>query len=142
MSDTSVTRTVRKEDVERNTPGNPVEIPYVPVQEESTERGQIGIKLPNGTKINVTEIHRTANKELFILHSIAADRSLHDLGLTPKAKKCEAIIKKCLVTMKENYQPEPVQGATEDPVKKEAYDTLKRGMTRWLRKETRQSRRC
>ena len=92
MSDTSATRVIRKEDVERNTPGNPVEIPYVQIQEESTERGLIGIKLPNGTKLSVTEIHRTANKELFLMHSIAANRSLHDLGLTPKAKKCESMI--------------------------------------------------
>ena len=43
MSDsTSATKAIRKEDVERNTPGNPVEIPYIPLQEESTERGQIG----------------------------------------------------------------------------------------------------
>ena len=89
MSDsTSPTKAIRKEDVERNTPGNPVEIPYVQIQEESTERGQIGIKLPNGTKtkISVTEIHRTANKELFLMHSIAADRSLQDLGLTPRPR--------------------------------------------------------
>jgi len=98
MSETSVARTVRKEDVERNTVGYNIEIPYVQVQEELTERGQITIKLPNETKINVTEIHRTANKELFIMHSIAADRSLHDLGFTPKAKKCENIIKECLVS--------------------------------------------
>ena len=51
MSDTSATRVIRKKDVERNTPGNPVEIPYVQIQEESTERGLIGIKLPNGTKL-------------------------------------------------------------------------------------------
>ena len=108
MSDTSATRAIKKEDVERNTPGNPVEIPYVQIQEELTERGLIGIKLPNATKISVTEIHRTANKELFLMHSIAADRSLHDLGLTPKAKKCEAVIKKVLIIMKDNYQPEPV----------------------------------
>jgi len=40
MSDSSATRAIRKEDVERNTPGNPVEIPYVQNQEESTERGE------------------------------------------------------------------------------------------------------
>jgi hypothetical protein len=34
MTETSVNRAVRKEDVERNIPGNPVEIPYVQVQEE------------------------------------------------------------------------------------------------------------
>jgi hypothetical protein len=103
MSETSVTRTVRKEDVERNTVGYTIEIPYVQVQEESTERGLITIKLPNEAKINVTEIHRTANKELFIRHSIAAERSLHDLGITPKAIKCENTINKCLVLMKRNY---------------------------------------
>jgi hypothetical protein len=125
MSETSATRAVRKEEVERNTMGYNVEIPYVQVQEEPTERSVITITLPNKTKIPVTEIHRTANKELFIRHSIAAERSLHDLGLTPKAMKCEKIIKKCLVIMKRNYQPEPVQGATLDPDKKEAYDTAK-----------------
>jgi hypothetical protein len=71
------------------------------------------------------EIHRTANKELFLMHSIAADRSLHDLGLTPKAKKCEAVIKKVLIIMKDNYQPEPVQGAVEDQAKRKAYDAAK-----------------
>ena len=59
----------------------------------------------------MTEIHRTANKELFLMHSIAADRSLHDLGLTPKAKKCELMIKKALMLMKENYQPAAGAGA-------------------------------
>ena len=78
MSETSATRAVRKEEVERNTMGYNVEIPYVQVQEEPTERSVITITLPNKTKIPVTEIHRTANKELFIRHSIAAERSLHD----------------------------------------------------------------
>jgi hypothetical protein len=43
MSDTSATRAIKKEDVKRNTPGNPVEIPYVQIQEELTERGLIGM---------------------------------------------------------------------------------------------------
>ena len=67
MSETSATRAVRKEEVERNTMGYTIEIPYVQVQEEPTERGVVTITLPNKTKINVTEIHRTANKELFIM---------------------------------------------------------------------------
>jgi hypothetical protein len=125
MSETSATRAIKKEDVERNTPGNPVEIPYVQIQEELTERGMIGIKLPNGTKISVTEIHRTANKELFLMHSVAADGSLHDLGLTPKANRCETAIKKVLIIMKDNQQPEPVQGAVEDQAKRAAYDAAK-----------------
>ena len=70
----------------------------------------------------MTEIQRTANKELFLMHSIAADRSLQDLGLTSKAKKCEAAIKKVLIIMKDNYQPEPVQGAVEDQAKRTTYD--------------------
>ena len=58
MTETSLNKTVRREDVKRNIPGNVlVKIPYVAVQEESTERSKISIKLPNGTKINVTEIH-------------------------------------------------------------------------------------
>ena len=56
------------------------------------------------------------------MHSIAADRSLQDLGLTSKAKKCEAAIKKVLIIMKDNYQPEPVQGAVEDQAKRTTYD--------------------
>ena len=107
MSDTSVPRSVRREDVERNTPGNPVEIPYVQVPEELTERGTIGIKLPNGTKIGMMEIHRTANKEMFLMPLVAGDRSLHDFGFYLKARKCETIIKKCVVILKENHQQEP-----------------------------------
>ena len=58
MTETSLNKTVRREDVKWNIPGNVlVKIPYVAVQEESTERSNISIKLPNGTKINVTEIH-------------------------------------------------------------------------------------
>jgi hypothetical protein len=67
------------------------------------EGGMIGIKLPGWTKINVTEIHRTANKELFLLHLIAADRVMHDMGYYQEAKKYEKIIKKCVVILKENY---------------------------------------
>jgi hypothetical protein len=125
MSETGATRTVRKEDVERNTMGHTIEIPYVPVQEESTERGTITMTLPNKAKINVTEIHITANKEKFLMHLTAGERSLNDLGLIPKAMKCENTIKKCLVLMKRHYQPEPVQGAVVDPDKKEAYDLAK-----------------
>ena len=102
MTDTSVTRAVRKEEVERNTVGYTIEIPYVQVQEESTERGLITIKLPNEAKINVTEIHITANKENFVMHSVAGERSLNDLGLIPKAEKCENIIKDQLVIMRKN----------------------------------------
>jgi hypothetical protein len=48
MTETSVRTTVRREDVKRIIPGNvQVEIPYVPVPEESTERRYISIKLPN-----------------------------------------------------------------------------------------------
>ena len=36
---------------------------------------------------------------------------MSDLGLTPKAKKCESMIKKAMMLMKENYQPEPGAGA-------------------------------
>jgi hypothetical protein len=87
MSDTSVTRAVRREDVERNIPGNVlVKIPYVPVQEESTERRYISIKLPNGTKIDVTKIHITADKEKFLAHSIAADRVMQDMGYYHEAE--------------------------------------------------------
>ena len=47
--------------------------PICPSPRGAAERGVITITLPNKTKINVTEIHRTANKELFIRHSIAAE---------------------------------------------------------------------
>ena len=47
MTETSLNKTVRREDVKRNIPGNVlVKIPYVAVQEESTERSKISIKLP------------------------------------------------------------------------------------------------
>jgi hypothetical protein len=125
MWDTSVPRTVRREQVKRKTFGNPVEIPYIPVTEESMERGTISIKLPNNTRINVTEIHCTANKENFLMTMIAGNRSLHDLGFYLKAMKYQKIIKKCVAILKDNYQPEPVQGAQVDHIKKQVYDTAK-----------------
>jgi hypothetical protein len=81
--------------------------------------------LPNKAKINVTKIHITANKEKFLMHLTAGERSLNDLGFIHKAMKCENMIKKCLVLMKKHYQPEPVQGANVDLDKKEAYDLAK-----------------
>jgi hypothetical protein len=62
---------------------------------------------------------------------VAGDRSLHDLGFYLKARKHEIIIKKCVVVviLKQNYQPEPVQGAQVDHIKKPTQ--LRLGMTRW-----------
>ena len=81
MTDASVNRvTVRKEDVERNMLGSHNKSPYVPLLEDETERKNITVKLPDRTKISVTQVHATANKEQFLAHSIAARRAIEDLG--------------------------------------------------------------
>ena len=129
-------RTVRKQDVERNTMGHTIEIPYVPIEEESTERGPITVTLPNKTKITVTEIHITANKEKFLTHMVSGENSLNDLGLIPKAIKCEKAIKSNRIKMKKNYQPEPVNPLIEtlDEEKKKAYDEAKERLDKALKK--------
>ena len=127
-------RTVRKQDVERNTMGHTIEIPYVPIQEELTERGPITVTLPNKTKITVTEIHITANKEKFLMHMISGENSLNDLGLIPKAIKCEKAIKNNRMKMKRNFQPEPVQDEELDPEKTKAYDEAKERLDKALKK--------
>mgnify|MGYP006182802129 FL=1 len=127
-------RTVRKQDVERNTMGHTIEIPYVPIEEELTERGPITVTLPNKTKITVTEIHITANKEKFLMHMISGENSLNDLGLIPKAIKCEKAIKNNRIIMKRNFQPEPVQDEQLDPEKTKAYDEAKERLDKALKK--------
>jgi len=126
MTDSSVNRViVRKEDVERNMSGSHNEIPYVPLLEDETERKNITVKLPDGTKISVTQVHATANKEQFLAHSIAAKRAIEDLGYLTRANACEDIIQKSTRMMKKYYQAEPVQGETEDEAKRSKYDAAK-----------------
>jgi hypothetical protein len=134
MSETGETRTVRKQDIERNTMGHTIEIPYVPIQEELTERGPITVTLPNKTKITVTEIHITANKEKFLMHMISGENSLNDLGLIPKAIKCENQMRINRILMKRNYQPEPVQDAELDPEKTKAYEEAKERLDKAIKK--------
>ena len=62
---------------------------------------------------------------------IAGNRSLHDLGFYLKAMKYQKIIKKCVAILKDNYQPEPVQGAQVDHIKKQVYDTAKARGSAW-----------
>jgi Zn-finger nucleic acid-binding protein len=85
------------------------------------ERRYISIKLPNGTKIDVTEIHITADKEKFLAHSIAADRVMQDMGYYIEAEEYEKLIEQDKVIWENNYQAEP----EEDSVKKQAYDKAK-----------------
>ena len=128
MTDATTNRVVRKEDVERNMVGSHNEIPYVPLVEEELERKSIYVKLPDGTKISVTQIHATTNKEQFLSHAIAGQRAIEDLGLVAKARLCEELLSKIKKTLKKYYQSEPVQGETEDLVKRGHYD---KAMTRY-----------
>ena len=72
--------------------GEPRQNSICPIQEESIERNDtIGIKLEDGTRISVREVHSTANKEQFLSHVIAGRRAIQDLGLVARAEGCERI---------------------------------------------------
>ena len=112
---------LRKEEVERNMMGSHNEIPYVPLLDQVDERKSISIKLPDSSKISVTEVHNSTNKELFLSHATAAKRAVNDLGLFALAESYEELLNKTKKLMKKNYQAEPVQGATVDEKMKDAY---------------------
>ena len=122
MSEVSTNRVVKKEDVEKNMLGSHNEIPYVPLAEDETERKTISVKLLDGTKISVTQVLSTPNKEKFLAHAIAGKRVIEDLGLIRRATLYEELIERSSDIMKKNYQAEPVQGATVIQEKQDKYD--------------------
>ena len=91
---------LRKEEVERNMMGSHNEIPYVPLLDQVDERKSISIKLPDGSKISVTEVHNSTNKELFLSHATAAKRAVNDLGLFSLAESYEELLNKTKKLMK------------------------------------------
>jgi hypothetical protein len=68
---------------------------------------------------------RSTFKELFLMHSIAADRVMQDMGYYHEAEEYEKLIEQYKIILEENYQAEPVEGATVDSEKKRAYDKAK-----------------
>ena len=86
---------------------------------ESTTQ-DVTVKLPNDTKVTITKIAHSANKESFLVQSIVVKNHLvKDLGLYAEAEEHEKEMEQCKIEIDRYYQdPEDDQ----DQVMSRKYD--------------------
>jgi len=124
MTDTKSVKVLKKEEVEKGNHGTVVELPFVPIVDEEAESTtqDVTVKLPNDTKVTITKITHSANKESFLLQSIVVKNHLvKDLGLYAEAEEHEKKMEmeKCQIDIDRYYQdPE----ADQDQVAQQKYD--------------------
>jgi hypothetical protein len=109
MTDTKSVKVLKKEEVEKGNFGTVVELPYVQVVDEEAEANtqEVTVKLPNETKVTITKIAHSANKESFLVQSIVVkNHILKDLGLIAEAEGHEKEMKKVQADIDKYYQPE------------------------------------
>ena len=107
MTDTKSSKVLKKEEVEKGNHGTVVELPYVPIVDEEAESNaqDVTVKLPNDTKTTITKITHSANKELFLVHSIVVKNHVaKDLGLYAEAEGYEKEMEKCQIDIDRYYQ--------------------------------------
>ena len=107
MTDTKSSKVLKKEEVEKGNHGTVVELPYVPIVDEEAESNaqDVTVKLPNDTKTTITKITHSANKELFLVHSIVVKNQVaKDLGLYAEAEGYEKEMEKCQIDIDRYYQ--------------------------------------
>jgi hypothetical protein len=114
MSDTKSGKVLKKEEVEKGNFGTVVELPYVQVVDEeaeaNTQEEEVTVKLPNETKVTITKIAHSANKESFLVQSIVVkNHILKDLGLFAEAEGHEKEMKKVQADIDKYYQPEEAE---------------------------------
>ena len=112
MTDTKSGKVLKKEEVEKGNFGTVVELPYVQVVDEEAEANtqEVTVKLPNETKVTITKIAHSANKESFLVQSIVVkNHILKDLELFAKAEGHEKEIKKVQADIDKYYQPEEAE---------------------------------
>ena len=100
MMDVKSTKGLKKEEVEKGIHGTVVELPFIPIQDEEAQSTakDITVKLPNDTKTTITEIAKSANRELFLTRSIIGKKYVEkDLGLYAEAEEHEKEMEKCQI---------------------------------------------
>ena len=111
MTDTKSVKVLKKEEVEKGkgNHGTVVELPFVAIVDEEAEATtqDVTVKLPNDTKVTITKIAHSANKEAFLVQSIVVkNHILKDLGLFAKAEGHENELKLVQADIDKYYQPE------------------------------------
>jgi len=122
MTDTKSVKVLKKEEVEKGNQGTVVELPFVEIVDEEAESTtqDVTVKLPNDTKVTITKIAHSANKESFLVQSIVVKNHLvKDLGLYAEAEEHEKEMEQCQIEIDRYYQdPEDDQ----DQVMSRKYD--------------------
>jgi len=107
MTDTKSVKVLKKEEVEKGNHGTVVELPFVAIVDEEAESTtqDVTVKLPNDTKVTITKIAHSANKESFLVQSIVVKNHLvKDLGLYAEAAEHEKEMEKCQIDIDRYYQ--------------------------------------
>ena len=111
MPDTKPIKGLKKEEVEKGNHGTVVELPFVEIVDEEAESTtqDVTVKLPNDTKVTITKIAHSANKESFLVQSIVVkNHVVKDLGLYAKAEVHEKEMEQCQIEIDRYYQ-DPVR---------------------------------
>jgi len=123
MTDTKSVKVLKKEEVEKGNHGTVVELPFVAIVDEEAEATtqDVTVKLPNDTKVTITKIAHSANKESFLVQSIVVKNHLvKDLGLYAEAEEHEKNMELCQIDIDKYYQ-DP-EWEDQDQVKSRKYD--------------------
>jgi hypothetical protein len=107
MTDSKSVKVLKKEEVEKGNHGTVVELPFVPIVDEEAESTtqDVTVKLPNDTKVTITKIAHSANKESFLVQSIVVKNHLvKDLGFYAEAEEHEKEMEKCQIDFDRYYQ--------------------------------------
>ena len=105
MTDTKSIKVLKKEEVEKGNHGTVVELPFVEIVDEEAEstKQDVTVKLPNDTKVTITKIAHSANKESFLVQSIVVkNHVVKDLGLYAEAEVHEKEMEKCQIEIHES----------------------------------------
>ena len=117
MPDTKPIKGLKKEEVEKGNHGTVVELPFVEIVDEEAESTtqDVTVKLPNDTKVTITKIAHSANKESFLVQSIVVKNHIvKDLGLYAEAEVHEKEMEQCQIDIDRYYQdPEDDQDRTK-----------------------------
>ena len=123
MTDTKSVKVLKKEEVEKRNHGTVVELPFVPIVNEEAESTtqDVTVKLPNDTKVTITKIAHSANKESFLVQSIVVKNHVaKDLGLYAEAEGHEKEMEKCQIDI-DRYCQDP-EAEQQDQRSQQKYD--------------------
>ena len=143
MTDTKSPKVLKKEEVVKGNHGTVVELSYVPIVNEEAEATaqDVTVKLPNDTKVTITKIAHSANKELFLVRSIVVKQHVgRTWDCMPKLRSMRRRWKSARSTLTGTIKTQRLNSKTRGLSR--SMTMRWRSMPSWRSCEMRWSRRC